>query len=153
MSQMLNVSNQMSKNGFSLIEVIIVLAILVVISGLAFSAGYGLYRSQPLVSEKDSLVSLLRRARAKAMNNINQSDHGVFIGSSKYTVFQGGSYAGRDAELDEEFPRLAGATLEGPTEIVFSALEGAANTSGTIAISTASGRVETSVNYEGRISW
>lgn len=143
----------MSKRGFSLIEVIIVIAVLVVVSGFTLGVGSEFYNSRSLIAERDSLVALLRRARINAMNNTNQMDQGVFLGSSEYVIFQGNSYAGRNSAFDETFPRLGGVTIEGPTEVVFSALEGASNASGTIAIVSASGRAEISINYEGRISW
>lgn len=140
-------------SGFTLIEVVLVIALLVLVFSFTLGVGSEFYFSQSLVAERDSLVNLLRRTRTRAMSNINQSDHGIFIDASQYIIFEGDSYASRDSELDETFPRTGGADIGGPAEIVFAALEGTSNVSDTISITTASGKVDISINYEGRIQW
>src|SRR3989339_112068 len=82
------------KSGFTLLEVMIVVAILAIIMGVTMSSGFGFYNNQSLIGERDGLVSLLRHARGRAMNNMNQSSHGVYISTStnQYILFQGASY-------------------------------------------------------------
>ena len=139
--------------GFTLVEIVVVVSIIVVV--LAFAAGVGsdFYRNHMLISERDSLVSLLRNTRSKAMGNVNQSDWGLYIGAAAYTVFEGSSYASRNQDFDEIFPRSGSVSVSGPAEIVFTALEGASNASGTVGIASGKGEASISVNYEGRISW
>jgi len=140
------------RRGFTLIEVVLVVAIAVLLFLFTFGVGSEFYSSQTLISERDSLVSLLRRARAKAMSNVRQSDHGVYLTSGDFFVFEGSNYSERDENFDEGFPRLGNATTSGLSEIVFSAIDGMSNVSGAIAIATPSGEVKIFVNYEGRIS-
>ena len=141
------------RGGFTLIELIVVIAVSVVIFGFAFGVGSDFYANQSLIGERDSVLNLLRRVRAKAMSNVNQSDQGLFVATTTYTVFEGGSYASRNQDFDEAFPRSGGVTISGPAEIVFTAIEGASNTSGTISIVSSKGQANISVNSEGRITW
>lgn len=141
------------KDGFTIIEIVLVIAIGIIISNFTLGVGSDFYRSQSLIGERDSVINLLRRARTKALNNIDQSDHGLYISSEEYVVFEGSSYESRSQSFDEPFPRSSGATISGPTEIVFTALEGSSNTSGTISVASGNGIVNISVNYEGRINW
>lgn len=146
-------SSNLNSGGFTLIELVVVIAVSVVVFGFAFGVGSNFYGNQALIAERDSVLNLLRRARTKAMNNVGQSDHGLYIATTTYVVFEGSSYAARSQDFDEAFPRSNGAAISGPTEIVFTALEGASSVSGTISIASGKGQADISINREGRISW
>ena len=139
--------------GFTLIEIVIVIALVVLIFGFAVGVGSDFYQSQSLIAERDTLLAVLRRARTNATNNVGQSDHGVLIAPDGYVIFEGGSYDLRNADFDENFPRGGNIEISGPAELVFSALEGVSNASGTISLENARGKIDISVNYEGRITW
>ncbi len=139
--------------GLTLTEVLIVIGVLTVIFGFMVSIGSNFYSNQSLTAERDSVVSLLRHARTKAMSNINQSDHGLSVATTTYTVFEGSSYASRNQDFDEMFPRSGSVTIAGPSEVVFTAIEGNSSASGTISISYDQGQVNIPINYEGEISW
>lgn len=139
--------------GFTLIEITIVIAFLALLSGYVLEIGYQFYGSQALVAERNSLINLLHRARSLAMNNYNQADHGLYIATTTYVVFQGSSYASRDGDFDEVFQRTAGIELAGQSEMVFSAITGDSNVSGTLSFANGNGGFEISVNNEGRINW
>ncbi|MBI4086216.1 MAG: prepilin-type N-terminal cleavage/methylation domain-containing protein [Candidatus Liptonbacteria bacterium] len=139
--------------GFSIIEILIVMAILTIIAGFVAGVGSNFYNNQALIGERDSVIGLLRSARTRAINNINQASHGVYIGASQYVAFDGESYAARKQDYDAVFPRSLGATIMGPSEIVFKAIEGTSNVSGTITISSGIGSVTISLNGEGMVNW
>lgn len=141
------------KRGFTIVEVLIVVAILTIVFGFSLGVGSNFYSSQVLIGERDSVVSLLRNARTRAMNNTNQSSHGVFIDTNQYVAFDGESYAARNQAYDAVFPRSAGVTITGPLEIVFKVMEGTSNVSGTIAVTNGVGNVNIVLNNEGRINW
>ena len=143
------------KRGFTLLEVMIVIAILAVVMGATMSSGFGFYTSQSLMGERDGLVSLLRHARGRAMNNTNQSNHGVYVSTStnQYVLFQGDSYASRAQDYDIPFPKSPSVAFTGPTEILFTTIVGTASVSGTITLSVGNGAMNISVNNEGRVSW
>lgn len=142
-----------SNQGFTIIEVLIVVALLTVIFGFTLGVGSNFYNSQVLIGERDSVISLLRNARTRAMNNVNQLSHGVYINANQYVAFDGESYASRNQNYDAVFPRSPSVTITGPSEVVFGAMEGSSNVSGTIIISGGAGSVNILLNNEGRISW
>lgn len=139
--------------GFTLIELTIVLAVVAIVAALGTVISLEFYRSRILDSERDQLLSILRRARIAAMNNIYGLPHGVYFSSSTYTLFAGKSYGERDASKDEIFPRSPVVSFAGPPEIVFSPLAATSTASSTIVLGDGRTTTTLSVNYEGRISW
>jgi prepilin-type N-terminal cleavage/methylation domain-containing protein len=142
-----------SRKGFTLIEIVVAMAVLAVVAAFVGTVGYDFYRSQAFTAERDNLLSLLRSARVRALNNINQADHGVYIGANSYVIFEGSSYAARNAAFDEAYPRLPGVTASGTSEVVFHSPDGISNVSGTISLISGTAKVDIGLNYEGRIDW
>ncbi|KKR55704.1 MAG: hypothetical protein UT92_C0001G0047 [Candidatus Curtissbacteria bacterium GW2011_GWA1_40_24] len=142
-----------SKNGFTIIEITIVIAIMAAIFGFTAVFGMSFYRQYSFFSEKNNLVAILRKARSRAMSNINQSAHGIYIGSSQYVLFQGSSYASRDSQFDQIFDKSKAVSASGLNEAVFSPSRGDSSASGTIILTDINaGRTRAiEINYEGRI--
>lgn len=141
-------------SGFTLWEITIVLAIMAVLFSVGLFANMELYRQRVLGAERDTIVSVLKRARSEAQNNINEAGHGVYFGSaSNYVIFQGTTYASRNPAYDENFDRSSGLTLSGPAEVDFSPLDASSNVSGTISVSNGMQSAGISVNYEGMVNW
>lgn len=103
-------------------------------------------------SERDVLVSLLMTARTRAQSNVNQSAHGIHIGTTQYTLFQGTTYNALDP-LNRDYPRETGTTLSGATDIVFSQLSGDVATPGTITITAGAQSTSIAVSNRGQIEW
>jgi prepilin-type N-terminal cleavage/methylation domain-containing protein len=92
--------------GFTLIELIIVMAIIFVIAG-AVAPIYGNLQSTTQLNETTSqAVQALRMARERSVSRYNNARHGVkfdLVSSpNKFILYQGTSYASRDAEYDRE---------------------------------------------------
>jgi Tfp pilus assembly protein FimT len=142
---------------------VVVMALLAAISGLGLIVGMESYRGYAFRADRDTLVSLLERARAQSINNIcvgtsctNGKPHGVFVDvpGNHYVLFQGATYGTRDSAIDEVTGANVGVTRSGLTEVVFAQLSGEVNLSGDIVLSGVAGTVSTtSINAEGQISW
>jgi len=139
--------------GLTLVEILIVVAILSLIGGFGIIVSANFYRNQSILADQSDLISLLRKARNSALNNLNESGHGVYIGADEYVVFQGDTYATRNTVFDEEYSHSGGLQFSGLQEITFQQLEGNANASGTIAVSNGVQTTTVSINSEGRIYW
>lgn len=150
--------------GFTLIEMLVVIAILTLLGGVALVVNMESYRGYAFRNKRDLIVSMLQRARSQSMSNICMGtsctggrSHGVSIQTDKIVVFQGNTYTSRDIDADEVIlPRYAAAsTTPGSlTEVVFTQLSGTTSTVGGITIHDDAGRTSIiNINSEGRITW
>jgi len=146
--------NLKTKQGFTFIELLVVVAIMVMISGLGLFISLDFYKTYALNSERDIVVSIFMKARNRAANNFNESGHGIYINSDGYTVFQGSSYVSRNQTYDELIKRAYSVTSSGLQEIVFEQLTGNLTTSaGDVTLSNGVKSINISLNSEGRINW
>jgi type II secretory pathway component PulJ len=113
-------------HGFTLIEVLIIVS-LTIILGTLTAIFYTRFLSQSNVSNvRDQLISEIRKAQFYSMmsRKSNTSGWGVHNGGSKITLFQGASYAGRNAGLDESISVASSITISGFTDIIYTRVTG-----------------------------
>lgn len=140
----------MNNHGFTLVEIIIVLGILFLMAGFGLFMSMDFYRSYAFRYEENLAVSLLQKARSRAMANVNQTAHGVHFGVSDYTLFEGSTYdAG--ASTNQNIPINSGIATSGLVNVVFNQLKGDSTTTGDIIISGQSQTASISINTEGAI--
>jgi len=131
-------------SGFTLFELMLVMAMVVIIGVFTSSIGVSYYQSQILNETTDNLVSTLRQVQGLAMSGKNNHAFGVFIDEGSYTMFEGQNYESRLIDQDLVFPINSNITISGPSEIIFSELTGNANVTDTLYISL--GNKEQQVN-------
>lgn len=150
--------------GFTLIEVLISLALAILLIGAALPLYTGLQTSSQLNESAGTVVQALRLARTLSVERAQDSGYGVYIESNPATsdriiFFLGTSYAARNAAYDRVTtfdnaitltPSLAG----GVSEIVFSRVTGTPSSTGTIAIIHATtGSRTLSINSAGAVDY
>jgi prepilin-type N-terminal cleavage/methylation domain-containing protein len=140
--------------GFTLIEILTSVAILSVILGLGLFMSMDSYRAYLSRSERDTVVSLLERARSRAMANVHQTTWGMCYVAPNYIIFRGSTCV-PGAATNEETPANPGAVIAGLTSaspVVFAQLSGA-TAAATVTV-TEGPRVSTiTINHEGTIIW
>lgn len=141
------------EHGFTLIEVIFVMALMAVLSGLAVFLSTDILKSNIFHSDLGTITTAIHRTRSRAVNNINESDHGLKILPDKYVFFEGVSYAARDVLKDEDVAISGNFSFSGPDEVVFTRLSGRSNINGDIILNDGIKTATVSINYEGRIEW
>ncbi len=148
------------ENGFTHIEVIVVVSILAIILSSTLFFNLDSYRADAFRAEAKLLQTILQTTRAEALNNVNQKPHGVAFFPSYYdgyVVFEGTDYAHRQASTSIRIPTTYHLVLDpsSPHEIVFSQLSGDANYQGNIVLIDEERHASTSIliNYEGNISY
>ena len=151
----LNGGQKPASNGFTLIEILVVIGILVVLSSLGLLVSLDFYRSYAFNSERDLVVAALQKARSQSLSNINQSAHGLkIISSGRYVIFEGDAYSsGSASNLD--LPADPSITASGSGEIVFEQISGRAiGGQKLITLSDPKGRsAQITINPEGGIEW
>lgn len=141
-----------TNRGFSVVEILLSSAILVIIFALGAPVTLDFYQSQLLTSERDKLIGIIKRARTLSLANKNKSAHGVYIDNNQYLLFEGSSYAARNTAYDEFFTHSSALVFSGVSEIIFAPLSGdAASTSLNGNIGPKS--ITISTNSEGGIIW
>jgi prepilin-type N-terminal cleavage/methylation domain-containing protein len=126
----------MYKKAFTLIELLLVIAIVAII--FAFSAPYALnfYYSNILNDAQRNIVSALEQARHYAILQKNDSNFGVYLVPGSYTIFQTPdlNYENRVEAQDEVFPMIDQISFA-TTTVIFSKLTGVVSTTSTTTLS------------------
>ena len=107
------------KKGFTLIEFMIVTALIIMFSGLTLPVGFNFYQESTLKDQARNLENSLRKAQAMAMTGRGESSAGVKIEEGQYRIFEGESYEKRREEADIIIPFPIALLASGADEIVF----------------------------------
>lgn len=138
--------------GFTLVELLIVLAIAGVLFVIVSSIARNTYPATQLRAEADAVMQLMRKAQMLSTTRKEDSVWGVYRTASTVTLFAGASYATRDVTFDQTHIFRGGITASGAEEIVFEALQGTTTaTTITLMATATSEEVVLSVNQNGVI--
>ncbi len=128
-----------STSGFSLIELIISFIIIFIMVTIVFNAFIAYKENQALVTDTETIVTILRQARNQTLNSQNSTSYGVHITASKITLFVGTTYI-PNASTNQDFLLTTGdtvltITLAGSgSDVVFNRLSGETAQSGSIVL-------------------
>ncbi len=111
-------------NGFTLLEILISLSILVLITTLILVSFNALNNKQTLDKQMDFIESAVSRTRTNAINSLNSVNQTFTFASTSVT------YDGKTINLDSNVSLLSHTT--GTTSITFSRLTGYPNATGTL---------------------
>ena len=135
-------SRQYSR-GFTLLELIIVLAVVALLSFTTAPLGLQFYYSQNINGIRSTLGDTLARARSMSLVQQNDTSYGVALinvpaTTTAYVLYQGPTYATRVASADLVTYLVSGVSLTFPgtvTEINFGKHTGTPTATGTISVS------------------
>ncbi|MGE5297785.1 MAG: Tfp pilus assembly protein FimT/FimU [Acidobacteriaceae bacterium] len=142
----------MKSSGFTIIEILVVMAIIAVIASFGMILSQDFFRSYTFRSETSALVSVLSKARTQAISNINQQPHGVRVEPGQYIIFQGSTFDPSDPNNFAVKTQPA-VTNNGPATIIFSQVSGDVATPTTIILTGDGHTAAVKVNSAGRIDW
>ncbi len=129
----------MKNKGFTLIELVIIICILVLIIGFSASSFNLLNKSQALNKSVDFVATVLRQARSLTLSSKNITQHGVHFDTYEIVLFEGSTYI-PGAATNTIFPlnhlvRTADVNLVGGgREVIFDRLTGDTAQSGTVGM-------------------
>jgi len=139
--------------GFTLIEIVLVIAVVTVLAGIAAPIYQSFQVKDSLAVATNILAQNLRRAQVLSQASDGDTTWGVKIQSGSITLFKGATYAGRDAGLDEVFTiETSVSQASGPDEIIFAKFTGDPQTAGNIVLTTNTNETKTiTLNQKGAI--
>jgi prepilin-type N-terminal cleavage/methylation domain-containing protein len=138
--------------GFTFIELIVVVALILTIS-IASTGFYARFFTQNAASNAvDQITSSLRKAQIYSMMGKQNSQWGVKYTANKIILFQGSSYATRNAVFDESFTVPNSVNVVGLNEIVFYDLTGTPSATATISISGGNTNKSIIINSQGTVN-
>jgi len=141
--------------GFTLLEILLVILIIVFLVALIFPLGLDFYKSQQLQAHSQQILQTLRKAQLKAMAVEGGSSFGVHFDNTnkKYVLFKGDFYEPANPDpSDEEFNFPSVITVSGLLEVVFSRYEGKPIPLGNIIINGDDLTYTININEIGRIN-
>lgn len=142
------------EKGFTLIELIVVIAIFIIFIAVSESAFFNFQSHSNLEIATVNLVESLRHAKANAQQVQGDSKWGVEIFGSQITVFSSSSdYNHRNLALDQASTLTSGVSSGGLSEIVFEKVTGTTLNSGTITLSGNNGSKVITINAKGTITY
>jgi len=139
--------------GFTLLEILISISLILILTLFTVSVGLNFYKSQQLENQAQTILQTLRRAQLKAMAVEMDSSFGVYLTNDSYILFKGSSYANnRDPQYDEVFDLPEIINVSGLSEITFSKFEGKPNITGNIILNNNGESRTININKFGTIS-
>lgn len=138
--------------GFTLVEVLLTIAILAVLAAMVAPITLDFYRRQQLHTYTQEIIHILRRAQLSAMSIEGDSNFGVYFTADTYILFRGDSYASRAAQHDEVFDLPSAIGVSDLSEIIFLKPEGKSSQSRQIVVTNNVQENIITINEMGRIN-
>ena len=129
------------KKGITIIELLVVLAVLGIIISVVMPQFSKIRENQVLKSGVQDILSSLDKARSQTLASLNSSEYGVHFQADEIVIFKGIDFSTRDTTKDEIInivtpAVISSGTLAVPANVYFNRLSGSPSTSGTVTIST-----------------
>ncbi|MEK7123342.1 MAG: type II secretion system protein [Patescibacteria group bacterium] len=143
MKKIKNEKLKIKNRGFTVIEVLVAVAIIVLITAI----GVGVFRNFKIENQLNSaaagVLSVIRLAQSKTLAGEASSQWGVHFQSDRYALFQGGIYNAADPNnvvslLDPQIQISVIALAGGGSELIFNRLTGTTGQDGNVQISSVS---------------
>lgn len=153
-SRIIDMRKSQTQKGFTLLEVLLSLAVIGFISGISIPV----YQSFQVRNDLDiaavTYAQTLRRAQILSQAVDGDIAWGVYIISGSITLFRGNSYIGHDSSFDEVFEMPNSITPSGITEIVFTKFTGLPQTTGTVTLTSNANETKViTINARGMVAY
>jgi prepilin-type N-terminal cleavage/methylation domain-containing protein len=141
-------------NGFTLLEVLLSVALITILGGISLAAYYSLFSRNDLDVAKNQIAQSLGRASFLSSASVGDTTWGVKVLPGNVVIFKGESYASRDANYDEIYSISSSVTPSGLLEIIFYKMTGFPGSVGAIILTSTNGETRTiTINSKGSVSY
>ena len=132
-------STRRTTRGVTLVEFLVVLAVVLILSSIVFQTFRTLAQSKSLNGEASRVLAELSRARSLTIASKYADQYGIHFASSSITLFQGSSYSASSASntvtvLSPTVQIASTSFAGGGLNVIFQRLTGATTQSGTLSI-------------------
>lgn len=140
--------------GFTLIEVLLSVAIIGILVGLSLPIYQSFQNRNDLDIAAQNVTDTLRRAETYSRAVNGDSQWGVEIQSGAVTLFKGTSFASRNTTYDEAISMSTSISLTGLSEVLFTKVTGAPNTTGSVTLTSSNNDTRTvTINAKGMVDY
>lgn len=144
----------MKSSGFTLIEIMLSLALLGIIGGVSAPLYQSFQNRNQLSVATNMAAQTMRRAQVMARATVSDTQWGVYIESGSITLFQGDDFTNRDTAFDERMDISPSISISGQQEYVFEKLTGQPAQIGSVTFSGPTNEEkEVRINNEGMINY
>lgn len=144
----------MNSKGFTLLEVLLSIALITILAGVSLSAYYSLFSRNDLDVAKNQVAQSLGRASFLSSGSVGDTNWGVKVLPESIVIFKGVNYTSRDASYDEIYGISPSVAPSGLLEIVFNKMTGFPQSIGAIILTSTNGETRTiTINSKGSISY
>lgn len=147
----MNQTSRLNK-GLTLIELLIVVAILLIITSLSTGFYSRFLLQNAAANTVDQLTQTLRKAQVYSMMGKRGGQWGVNYINQKIIIFQGSTYLNRNPIYDEKIDLNPQVNISGFSEIVFSKTKGLPNQTASIRVSAGNSSKTIAVNQQGVVN-
>lgn len=143
-----------SKKGFTLVEMLVVIALVSTMAFVAAGVTRLSFQKSQIGMETEQLMSTIRLAQTRSISGYQDDVWGVHISSGQYILFRGADFASRDDSYDEIHEFSNAVTAGGTSEIVFEIRTGETDDAGSVTLTHGvTGQTETiTITGQGRIT-
>ena len=143
-----------SNYGFTLLEVLLSIALISILAGVSLPAYYTLFSKNDLDVAKNQVAQSLGRASFLSSASVGDTTWGLEVLSGKIVIFKGANYAGRDVNYDEIYGIPPSIIPSGLSEVVFYKMTGFPGATGAIILTSTNGETRTiTINSKGSINY
>ncbi len=143
---------QKKESGFTLVELLTIIGILLVIIGTAVAAYKRFQNISALTDSSEEILNILRLARSKTLSSEHSDQWGVHFPNPgtdyEYTLFKGSNYSSRETSFDQKIIvpntiEVHNIDLGTSSDVIFNRLTGTTDFPGTISLRIASNHSKT----------
>jgi prepilin-type N-terminal cleavage/methylation domain-containing protein len=138
-------------SGFSLLEIITTIAIVLILSVVGLNALSNYNKRQSLKANADMVLSVLSEARSRTTASEGSSRYGVHFEESKAVLFRESYVAGgvENVTFNISGPvKILNITIAGGSDVLFKKISGETDNNGSLAISLNDGSASIEIDIE-----
>lgn len=125
---------KITKRGFTLIEAIVVIALISLLAGLSIPFYADILSRNEIFVSTDATIRTLRRAQLLSKAITNDSGWSVKLNPGQIRLYQGADYNTRNTQYDEDIDLNDSVSFSGNTDIKFNKFTGLPNVTGITTI-------------------